>query len=279
MPHRSSCISPGVQQPPPWPQVESLVVLWCQECPNHPQCRLAWWASSNWGSPSQTPCLHRRLGAHPHPALLPQAGQWRLWPRLTTSSGPCRAVRSMYSDLSPAPSPRSPNRSLPGMRQQQCQDGWAVVVQQPPKWGLWLWRGAGTPTVHLPPASSHPRAWWWSCPHQGSLHNRDSAGEPGPDGYTLMGIGVALGCGVCSKTCSPTLTSSEGAQTPSPNPGQTGSGQEGGWEEEDTVQSSCRGAQAATALATPQCPIHNRLGTHPNRDRFTVVDNKKGKRA
>ena len=44
------------------------------------------------------------------------------------------------------------------------------------------------------------------------------------------------------------------------------------------MQLSHKGAQGATMLVTPRCPIHDRLGTHPDRDRFTVVDNKKGKR-
>ncbi len=45
------------------------------------------------------------------------------------------------------------------------------------------------------------------------------------------------------------------------------------------MQPSHRGAQAVSVSATPQCPIHNRLGTCPDRDGFIVVDNKKGKRA
>ena len=45
-----------------------------------------------------------------------------------------------------------------------------------------------------------------------------------------------------------------------------------------TVQLPHEGAQAATISATPQCPIHDRLGTHPNRDGFTVVNTKRGKK-
>ncbi len=45
-----------------------------------------------------------------------------------------------------------------------------------------------------------------------------------------------------------------------------------------TVQLPCKGAHAATASVTPQCPVHNRLGTCPDRDGFMVVDTKKGKR-
>ena len=45
----------------------------------------------------------------------------------------------------------------------------------------------------------------------------------------------------------------------------------------EPAQPSCRGAHAAALLVTPQCPVHDRLGTHPNRDRFTVIDHKRAK--
>ncbi len=45
------------------------------------------------------------------------------------------------------------------------------------------------------------------------------------------------------------------------------------------VQQPCKGAKATTMSVTPWHPVHNRLRTHPNRDRFTVVNTKRGKKA
>ncbi len=45
------------------------------------------------------------------------------------------------------------------------------------------------------------------------------------------------------------------------------------------VQQPREGAEAATTSATSQHPIHDRLGTCSNRDRFTVVNTKRGKKA
>ncbi len=45
------------------------------------------------------------------------------------------------------------------------------------------------------------------------------------------------------------------------------------------VQPPCKGAGIAIILATPQCPLYDRLGTHPDRDGFTVVNTKRGKKA
>ncbi len=45
----------------------------------------------------------------------------------------------------------------------------------------------------------------------------------------------------------------------------------------EPAQQSCRGAHTAALSATPQCPVHDRLGTHPDRGGFTVINHKKGK--
>ena len=44
------------------------------------------------------------------------------------------------------------------------------------------------------------------------------------------------------------------------------------------MQQPCEGAEATTMPATPRHPIHDRLGTCPNRDGFTVVNTKRGKK-
>ncbi len=89
-----------------------------------------------------------------------------------------------------------------------------------------------TPSKQLPPQQEddHSPTWVPCAPEQGnlSLLYRDGAGESVPDGHTHQGTGVALGCGVCSKTHSATPTGSKGAQTLSPTPGQTEPGKEDG---------------------------------------------------
>ncbi len=45
------------------------------------------------------------------------------------------------------------------------------------------------------------------------------------------------------------------------------------------VQQPHEGAEAATTSVISRHPIHDRLGTHPDRDRFTVVNTKRGKKA
>ena len=44
------------------------------------------------------------------------------------------------------------------------------------------------------------------------------------------------------------------------------------------VQQPHEGAEVSTMSATPWCPIHDRLGTCPDRDGFTVVNTKRGKK-